>query len=112
MSVLASICSCQQSLQVLAGVQEVITEQLGVAVNEIKPEDKLSDLDADSLDATVLQRTLEEKYDVVLEQITPNSTVQVPSLPPPSSTLPLRLGTDQEKVCMMTFCMKDQIPHQ
>ena len=52
-------------MAVLDEVKEVVAEQLGVNIDEIKEESKFAeDLGADSLDVVELVMALEEKFDI------------------------------------------------
>jgi len=52
-------------MAILDEVKEVVTEQLGVNIDEIKEDSKfVEDLGADSLDVVELVMALEEKFDI------------------------------------------------
>lgn len=49
-------------------VREVISEQLAVALTELAPETKFVDLGADSLDTVEIMMSLEERFDITIEE--------------------------------------------
>ncbi len=50
-------------------IAEIISEQLGIDINEITPETSFrEDLDADSLDMVELMMSLEEEFDIEISE--------------------------------------------
>lgn len=49
-------------------VREVISEQLAVKLTELSPESKFVDLGADSLDTVEIMMSLEERFDITIEE--------------------------------------------
>jgi acyl carrier protein len=55
-------------LQVLRDVRIVIAEQLGIDVEAIPPDIKFGDIGADSLDTVEIMMSLEEKFELTLDE--------------------------------------------
>jgi len=54
--------------KILDDVREIIAEQLGKDLGEVKSESKFVDLGADSLDTVEIMMALEEKFDIQLDE--------------------------------------------
>lgn len=54
--------------EVLSDVCQIISDQLGKELTEVKPDSKFVDLGADSLDTVEIMMALEEKFEITLDE--------------------------------------------
>ncbi|GLC40140.1 hypothetical protein PLESTB_000881300 [Pleodorina starrii] len=70
-------CAAVDKEKVLADVRSIISEQLGADLEKIQAESKFSDLGADSLDTVEIMMALEEKFDISLDEESPEKIATV-----------------------------------